>query len=58
MRPLTQAEGHDAPKLVDQLVPGMAAMVEYVSVGAGHPVREPVVAHELPDILDGVELGR
>ncbi len=28
------------------LVPGLAAMVDKVSVGGEHPVREPVVAHE------------
>src|SRR4051812_49846555 len=30
-------------------------MVDKVGVGGEHPVREPVVAHELPDVLGGVE---
>jgi hypothetical protein len=32
------------------------AMVEQVFVGGEDPVGEPVVAHELPDVLDGVQL--
>ena len=32
-------------------------MVDDVVVGCEDPVGEPVVAHELPDILDRVELG-
>jgi hypothetical protein len=31
-------------------------MVDKVGVGGEHPVREPVVAHELPDVFGGVEL--
>src|SRR6187200_58214 len=31
-------------------------MVDKVGVGCEHPVREPVIAHELPDVLGGVEL--
>src|SRR5215217_3582013 len=31
-------------------------MVDKVGVGSEHPVREPVIAHELPDVLGGVEL--
>ncbi len=32
-------------------------MIDEVDVGGEHPVREPVVAHVLPDVLGGVELG-
>jgi len=45
------------PRLVDQLVPGEAAMVEDVLVGPEDAIRKPVVAHELPDVLDRVQLG-
>src|SRR4030095_9480941 len=31
-------------------------MVDKVGVGCEHPVREPVIAHELPDVLGGGEL--
>ena len=31
-------------------------MVDGVGVGCEHAVREPVIAHELPDVLGGVEL--
>jgi hypothetical protein len=34
----------------------MAAMVDDVVVGCEHAVRQPVVAHELPDVLGGVQL--
>ncbi len=56
MGPLAQSEGHDAPGLLDELVPGEAAMVDDVVVGMEDAVRQPVVAHELPDVLDGVQL--
>ncbi len=32
-------------------------MIENVFVGLEDPVRKPIVAHELPDVLDGIELG-
>ncbi len=43
------------PWLVDVLVPGFAAVGEYVFVGLKDPVREPVVSDELPKVLDGVQ---
>src|SRR5665647_1584398 len=55
MCPLAQADGHDQPGLIDELVPGLAAQRDDVVVGREDPVREPVVAHELPDILDRVQ---
>jgi hypothetical protein len=57
MRPLPHADGHDAPWLTDEVVPGEAAVVDDVVVGFEDPVGEPVVAHKLPDILDRVEFG-
>lgn len=57
MRPLAQSDGHDAPGLIDELVPSVAAMVDEIVVGFEDAVREPVVAHELPDVFDRVELG-
>ena len=58
MRPFAHAEGHDLPWLVDDVVPGLAAQRDDVFVGFEDPVRQPVVAHELPDILHRVQLGR
>jgi len=57
MSPLAQTEGHDAPRLIDELVLGVAAVVDDIVVGSEDPVRQPVVAHELPDVLDRVQLG-
>ena len=57
MRPLAQSNGHDAPGLIDQLVPSVAAMVDEIVVGFEDAVREPVVAHKLPDVFDRIELG-
>ena len=55
MRPLAQSDGHDAPGLIDELVPSVTAMVDEIVVGFEDAVREPVVAHELPDIFDRIE---
>ena len=49
MCPVAQSERHDGPRLIDEFVPSVAAMVNQVVIGREHPVRQPVVAHELPD---------
>src|SRR5262249_23715537 len=54
--PLAQSDGHDAPRLIDELVPCRTTMVDEIVVGFEDAVGEPVVAHELPDVLDRVEL--
>ncbi len=54
---MPHADGHDAPWLADEVVPGEAAVVDDVVVGFEDAVRQPVVTHELPDILDRVEFG-
>jgi len=59
--PISSADGHDAPWLVDELAPNLAAVIDEVIVRCEDAVRQPVVAHELPDVLDRVEfraLGR
>ena len=33
MRPLPHSDGHDAPWLVDELVPGEAAVIDDVVIG-------------------------
>ena len=55
MDPFAVSDGHDAPRLIDELVPRLAAVVDDVVVGGEYPVGEPVLAHKLPDILDRVE---
>jgi hypothetical protein len=57
VRPLAESDGHDAPGLVDELVPCFAAMIDEIVVGLEDTVGEPVIAHELPDVLDRVEFG-
>ena len=58
MCPIAQADGHDCPRLVDEAVPGKAAVIDDVVIGSEDAVGEPVVADELPDVFDRVELGR
>ena len=55
MCPFAVPDGHDAPWLIHELVPRLAAVVDDIVVGRKHPVGSPVVAHELPDVLDRVE---
>lgn len=57
MCPLTAPDRHDAPGLLHEPVPGLAAMLEDVVVGCEDAVGEPVVAHELPNIFRRIELG-
>ncbi len=55
MSPLAQADGHDDPGLVDELVPSVTEVIDDLLVGVEDPVGEPVVANELPHSLDRVE---
>ena len=57
MCPAEQSNGHDASGLGDELVPGLAALIEDVGIGLEDPVAEPVLADELPEVLDWVEFG-
>jgi hypothetical protein len=36
--PIAQADGHDMPRLIDEPVPGVAAMIEQIIVGLEDPV--------------------
>ncbi|AFL54447.1 transposase [Sinorhizobium fredii USDA 257] len=58
MRPFAESDGHDLPRLVDELVPRGAAMGDDVVVVFEDAVREPVVAQELPDVFHGVQFRR
>ena len=55
MCPVAQTDGHDFPRLADEMVPGLAAMVEEIVVGGEDAVRQPVLADELPDVFDRVQ---
>jgi hypothetical protein len=57
VRPLAQSDGHDAPRLIDEPVPCLAAVIDEIIVRFEYAVGEPVIAHKLPDVLDRVELG-
>ncbi len=57
MGPFSCSDGHYLPGHIDELVPGEATVIEDVVVGFEDPVREPVVAHELSNIFDRVQLG-
>jgi hypothetical protein len=41
---LAQSDGHDAPGLLNELVPSVTAMVDEIVVGIEDAVREPIVA--------------
>lgn len=54
--PIAHSDGHDAPWLFDEFVPSKAAVVDDIAVGFEDVVGEPVIAHELLDIFDWIEL--
>src|ERR1700687_4367713 len=58
MYPVAEADRHDGPGLLDEVVPGIAAVLKDIVVGAEDTVGEPIVADELPDVFDRVEFGR
>jgi hypothetical protein len=55
--PIAGADGHNFPGPIEELVPGITAMIEDIFIGFEDAVGEPVVAQELPYIFDGIELG-
>jgi hypothetical protein len=58
MCPISHADGHDLPGLIDEFVPGIAAMSDNIIVGREDAAGQPIVAHELPDVFHWVEFGR
>ena len=54
MCPWTETDGHDFPGLIDEFVPGEAAVIDDIVVGFEDAIGEPVVAHKLPDVFDRV----
>jgi hypothetical protein len=57
MRAISHADGHDTPGLIDEFVPGVAAVVDDLALGPEDAVGKPIVTDELPDVLDRVEFG-
>ncbi len=58
MRPFAHADENDLPRPFDELVPRLATERDDFLVGFEDAVREPVVAADLPDVLDRVQLRR
>jgi hypothetical protein len=56
--PIAARDGHDFPRLINERVPGLAAVIDDVVEGFENSVRQPVLPHELPDIFLAVEFGR
>lgn len=56
--PFAEADGHDFPGSVHEIVPGAAAGVEDGLVVGEDPVGEPRLAKVLPDVLNRIEFGR
>ena len=52
---MAQAEFHNGPRLIDELVPGIGAVIDDVFVAAEDTVGQPVVPHELPDVFLRIE---
>ena len=57
MGPSPRSDRHDEPRAFNQLVPIETAMIEDVFIVGEDPVGEPIIAHVLPDVLDGIEFG-
>ncbi len=58
MGPFAGLDGHDFSLLVDELVPSLTAEGDDLVIGLEDPVGQPIVAQELPDVLDRVQFGR
>jgi hypothetical protein len=58
MSPVARSDGCDGFGLSDELVPGVAVVVDDMVVSAEDAVREPAFAHELPDAFPRVQFRR
>lgn len=58
MGAIARTDGDDAPWLIGEFVPCVATQGDDLLVIPEDAVREPVLAHELPDVFDGVEFRR
>jgi hypothetical protein len=54
--PIAAGNGHYFPGLVDEGVPGVAAVVDDVVEGFENTVRQSICPHELPDVFLRIEL--
>jgi hypothetical protein len=57
MRPVTQADCHDLPRLGGELVPSRTIMIDEIVIGFEDAVGEPIIAKELPYVLPRIEFG-
>ena len=57
MGPFPVSDGHDLPRLIDELVPGLTAVGDDFVIGFEDPIGQLIVAQELPDILDQIDFG-
>ena len=55
MSPRPQSNGHYAPRLINELIPGSATMIDEIIIGFKDAVGELVIAEKLPDVFDWVE---
>jgi hypothetical protein len=53
--PIAAGDGHDFPRLIDERIPDVAAVIDDFVEGFGDAARLPVRPHELQDIFLGVE---
>ena len=51
-------DGHDLPRLLDELVPGIATYGDNLIFRLEDAVAEPVVPHELPYVFHRIEFRR
>ena len=55
--PVAACDGHDFPRLIDQHVPGVAAVIDDIVEGFEDAIGQPVLSHELPDVFLGLSSG-
>src|SRR6185295_9885060 len=56
--PVAVGDRDDLPRLIDEGVPSVAAVIDDIVERFEDPVRQPILTHELPDIFLTVEFGR
>jgi hypothetical protein len=55
--PIAAGDRHDLPGLIDERIPGIAAVVHNIVERFEYSVRQPALAHELPDVFLALSSG-
>mgnify|MGYP000459033595 CR=1 FL=1 len=58
MRPFSETDRHDFPRLIDEFVPCFATDGDDFVIGVEYPIGKRIITYELQNVFEGVKFGR